>query len=321
MDIKAWLLLVTNLPGANQTLRMRVWRGLKASGAASLRDGVYLLPTSPAARRVFGEAGDQIRKGGGITHILPIDSEGESQGQAFAAMFDRTPDYAEIKQRIDALLKDGVGLSEAEARRRLAVVRRDVSTVNAIDFFPGAACAQLEHALADAEGALNAQFSPDEPHALRRHIKRLDRTAYQGRTWATREHLWIDRVCSAWLIRRFIDPKAKFLWLKRIKDCPRRAVGFDFDGAEFSHISSKITFEVLVESFGLDQDHALARLGSLVHYLDVGGVPVAEATGLAALMAGNRALCRDDDALLKASTPALDAFYAAFSSATEDAQR
>ena len=132
----------------------------------------------------------------------------------------------------------------------------------------------------DVEIALTAQFSPEEPHPARRKIVRLDRKDYRGRTWATRERLRIDRVCSAWLIRRFIDRKAKFVWLKRPKDCPKRAVGFDFDGAEFTHVDSKVTFEVLLASFGLEGDVGLVRLGALVHYLDVGCIPVAEAPGL-----------------------------------------
>src|SRR5262249_43689548 len=128
------------------------------------------------------------------------------------------------------------------------------------------------------------------------------------------EHLWIDRVASAWLIKRFIDPRAEFVWLKRVKDCPRRALGFDFNGAEFTHVDSKVTFEVLLASFGLEQDAGLARLGALIHHLDVGGIPVAEGPGLATIMAGARKLQPDDDALLKAMSPVFDSLYAGYCS-------
>jgi len=192
-----------------------------------------------------------------------------------------------------------------------------VGTLVARDFFPAQARGQVEGALADAEAALNARFAPDEPRAAHRKIPRRERKDYRGRTWATREHLWIDRVASAWLIRRFIDPDAKFLWLKRVKDCPKRALGFDFDSAEFSHIGAKVTFEVLLASFGLDHDTGLARMGALVHHLDVGGIPIAEGAGFAAVMTGARLLQQDDDALLKAMTPVLDSLYAAYSASTE----
>jgi hypothetical protein len=106
------------------------------------------------------------------------------------------------------------------------------------------------------------------------------------------------------------------LWLKRVKDCPKRALGFDFEGAEFTHVDSKITFEVLLASFDLEGDSALLRLGALVHHLDVGGIPVAEGPGLTTIMAGARALQKDDDALLTAMTPVLDSLYAGYASAS-----
>ena len=181
--------------------------------------------------------------------------------------------------------------------------------LRAHDFFPGKSQGQVQSALADAEAALNARFSPNEPRPAHRKIPRRDLKDFRGRTWATRQRMWIDRVCSAWLIRRFIDPKAKFVWLKHVQDKPKRAIGFDFDGAEFSHVDSKVTFEVLLTSFGLESDVGLARLGTLVHFLDVGGIPVAEAPGFAAIVSGARSLQPDDEALLLSVTPALDSLY------------
>jgi hypothetical protein len=216
---------------------------------------------------------------------------------------------------VDALKRELIQLAEPEARQRLAGVTREVGTIVSRDFFPGEPRKQMQGALADAEAAINARFAPDEPHAAHRKIRQRNTKDYRGRTWATREHLWIDRVASAWLIRRFIDPKAKFLWLKRVKDCPQRALGFDFDGAEFTHVDSKVTFEVLVSSFGLDGDAGLIHLGALVHHLDVGGIPIAEGPGFATIMAGARKLQSDDDALLKAMTPVLDSLYAEYAGA------
>lgn len=81
----------------------------------------------------------------------------------------------------------------------------------------------------------------------------------------------MDRLASAWLIGRFIDPSARFLWLASPDDCPDEALGFDFDGATFTHVEEKVTFETLLASFDLDSP-ALLRLGKLVHYLDVGDI-------------------------------------------------
>lgn len=313
----AWLLLITNLPGRNATLRMRVWRALNAAGAGLLRDGVYILPSSADSRRVFEEQGAEIKAANGLVQILAFDADSPDQHTELVKLFDRTGEYQEAIRRLDAFKRELAKCKETAARQRLSAIGREVATVVAQDFFPGQARGQMEGALADAEAALNARFAPDEPHAAHRKIPRRDPKDYRGHTWATREHLWIDRVCSAWLIRRFIDRDAVFLWLKRVKDRPKRALGFDFDGAEFSHVGAKVTFEVLLTSFGLDQDAGLARLGALVHHLDVGGIPIAEGAGFAAVMTGARLLQKDDDALLKAMTPVLDSLYAAYSAPPE----
>jgi hypothetical protein len=123
----------------------------------------------------------------------------------------------------------------------------------------------------------------------------------------------VDRVASAWLIRRFIDPQAHFLWLDAPADCPPEALGFDFDHATFTHIGDRVTFEVLLASFALEQDRGLMRLGAMVHALDVGGGFVPEAAGFEAMLAGARRHADDDDQLLVAMGAVLDALYAHFS--------
>ena len=295
---------------------MRIWRALKAAGVGLLRDGAYLLPNGERSREVLEEQGAEIKAAGGLVQLLSFDAESTEQSAEFVALFDRSEEYSEGIRRLDALKKEIGKLSEPEARQRMAGVAREVAGVVVRDFFPGEPRKQMEGALADAEAALNTRFAPDEPHAAHRRIRARDRRDYRGRTWATREHLWIDRVASAWLIRRFIDPKAKFLWLKRVKDCPKTALGFDFDGAEFTHVDSKVTFEVLLASFNLEEDPGLLRLGALVHHLDVGGIPIAEGPGFAAIMAGARLLQQDDDALLKAMAPVLDSLYAGYAGAS-----
>jgi len=308
-----WLMLINSVSGENKTARMRIWRALKASGAVALRDGVYLLPESESARAVFVEQSQEVVAAGGMAHIVAFEADDDAQQREFVRLFDRSTDYAELFGRLDSFKTEVAKLDEVEARRQAAALRRDTAALGAIDFFPGASRHQVEGALADAEAALNARFSPDEPHAAQGIIPKREKVQYRGRTWATRERPWIDRVASAWLIRRFIDPKAKFLWLKKPKDCPKTALGFDFDGAEFTHIGARVTFEVLAASFGLDNDRAIARLGALVHYLDVGGIPVPEAPGFAAIMAGARAQQANDDKLLQSMSAVLDALYTSYS--------
>jgi hypothetical protein len=305
-------MLITNLPGRIPTLRMRIWRALKAAGAGLLRDGVYVLPYSVAARRLFEEQRLEIKKAGGSAYVLPFESDSPDQNAELDHLFDRTAAYFELNRQLEAFRLDCARLPEDEARKRLNAIERDVAELQAIDFFPGKSSKQLQDVLEDAKSSLDALLSPDEPRAAHRKIPRRDRKDFQGRLWATRQHMWIDRVCSAWLIRRFIDRRARFVWLKRIQDKPKRAIGFDFDGAEYTHVDSKVTFEVLLTSFGLEANAGLARLGALVHFLDVGGIPVAEAKGFESIVSGARTLCAGDDALLKQVSPVLDSLYQSF---------
>jgi len=312
MTAKTWVMLVNSVSGENKTARMRIWRALKASGAAALRDGVYVLPDSDAARAVFAEQAAEANETGGSSHILPFNCEDDRQESAMVQLFDRSADYARLLGELGSLKLATAKLSEAGARRRLATLRGDVAALGVIDFFPGASRRQVESALVDAEAAVNARFSPDEPHSARGAVPRREKALYRGRVWATRRRPWVDRIASAWLIRRFVDPKAKFLWLKKARDCPKTAVGFDFDGAEFTHIGSRVTFQVLAASFGLDEDRAITRLGALVHYLDVGGIPAPEAAGFAAIMTGASLQQPDDDKLLQSLSAVLDALYASY---------
>jgi len=137
---------------------------------------------------------------------------------------------------------------------------------------------------------------------------------YQGRVWATRKKPWIDRLASAWLIKRFIDRKARFRWIDKPKDRPKGALGFDFDGADFTHVGNRVTFEVLLSSFGLDMDPALNRLASTIHFLDVGGIPVDDAKGLETILKGARDKARRDDELVLAAASIFDHVYSAYRS-------
>lgn len=308
-----WRLLIISLPSRSATPRMRVWRALKALGAAVLRDGVYLLPDSEAATQALAAQASEVIGSGGTAQVLVLDQPDLEQERHFRSLFDRNPDYSRLIENLRAFRAGLRRRGRSQATRAIKQLRREYDAVRATDYFAGPAAEQAGQALSEAEAALAALLSPGEPQPQTGRIARLDSKAYRNRTWATRARPWVDRMGSAWLIKRFIDPKARLLWLKNPKDCPRNALGFDFDGATFTHVGARVTFEVLLASFGLEDDKALARLGQLVHYLDVGGVPVAEARGLEMVLTGARAQCRDDDALLAEAGKTFDHLYQAYS--------
>lgn len=302
-----WLLLILSLPTENATARMRCWRALKSCGAAVLRDGVYLLPDSGANAATLKAIAEDLRANSGTAHLMPT----QSAAQDFRALFDRTTEFGELFALIAAARTDLREDSALHVLKQCRKLRKSLEQLVAIDFFPGEAQRQTDGALQALELDANRVLSPNEPQAVEQGIARLNIADYRGRTWATRSRPWVDRLASAWLIRRFIDPDARFIWLDAPGDCPRIALGFDFDGADFTHVGARVTFETLLASFGLETP-PLQRLGLLVHSLDAGGVQPPEATGVERVLAGMREAITDDDQLMQVAAGVFDGLLTAF---------
>ena len=300
--------LVLSLPTRNSTLRMRVWRALKDCGAAVLRDGVYLLPQAQAFDRLEKE----IRAHGGFAMTFDATPRASHDLEALRARFDRAADYGALVERVSAAK---ASLAALGPRRGLTAVRRleqAMDKLARIDFFPAEAKQQAAGALASLRQRYAELYSRTEPRPSMKGVRPLDLARYQKRIWATRKAPWVDRLASAWLIKRFIDREARFAWIARPSECPRKAVGFDYDGADFTHVKNRVTFEVLAAAFGLDADPALAKIGAAVHFLDVGGIPVPDAKGLETMLKGAKERARSDDALLSEAIRVLDLLYSAY---------
>ena len=308
----SWLLLILSLPTQSATARMRIWRALKAQGCAALRDGAYLLPANSEHETALRELADECVREGGSAWVMTTAPTTPGDADAYPLLFGRSDDYAALVKSWKEGARTLASLGIAELTRLQKKLRREYDALRAIDFFPDEASVEAEAAWTDFNTRLERLLSPDEPHETEGQVPRLNVAEYQGRLWATRRRLWVDRVASAWLIRRFIDRDARFQWLARPSDCPRKALGFDFDGATFSHVGEHVTFQTLLVSFGLEEDRGLVRLGEMVHTLDVGGEPVPEAKGFEAVMAGARERLTDDDALLAEMGTVLDSLYAHF---------
>lgn len=306
-----WLALVITLPTSPSAVRVRIWRALKASGCGALRDGVYLLPDRPDCEQVLDGLADEVRQAEGEATRLAFAARDADQQRQFEALFDRSDEYKAFERDLAQARRELRGAGEAPGRRALRALAQRLDALRSIDYFANARGAAVATALEDLRLECEARWSPGEPAArVKGAIEALDAADYQGRTWATRQRPWVDRLASAWLVRRFIDPSARFVWLKPSAKPPKAALGFDFDGARFTHVAGKVTFEVIAASFGLDDDAALRRLGEAVHYIDIGGAANEEAAGLEALIRGLQAQHDDDDALLEAALGVFDALYA-----------
>ena len=300
--------LVLSLPSRNSTLRMRLWRALKESGSGALRDGVYVLPAATDGA-ALARLETEIRANGGFALTAELTPRTAEQLAGLRRLFDRTAEYGPLVNRItlakNALSRLGSRRAQTEIRR----LERAVEKLVQIDFFPGEAKAQAAAALAGLKAAYAAMYAGGEPRSSKRALRQIDASRYQKRVWATRKAPWVDRLASAWLIKRFIDREARFMWIDRPSECPKKAVGFDFDGAEFTHVKNRVTFEVLMASFGLEKDPSLAAIGAAVHFLDVGGIPAPDAKGLETMLKGAREKSRSDDALLAEAMRVLDLLY------------
>lgn len=312
-----WLVLSATLPTHPSALRVRVWRALKATGAGTLREGVYLLPAHASSAEALWALERSISAAGADAHLLRLQARDAAQEAAFRALFDRAEPYAELRQAVKETRAQLRQAGEAELRRRLRALEQRLAQVQATDFFPGAACDKALAAVAALRRDIEKKLSPGEPTPTLTGLEPLDREAFQGRTWATRQRPWVDRLATAWLVQRFVDRSPRFVWLASPTDCPKRALGYDFDGARFTHRhlgegQELVSFEVVAHSFGLAADPALQRLGALVHCIDIGGAPVDEAPGVELLVRGLQARHAQDDALLAAALPLFDNLHAGY---------
>lgn len=309
MTKNSWLALVISLPTENATARMRIWRAVKTLGCAGLRDGVWLLPARPDLHERLDTVAEDARLSGGEAWVLTLQADAQ-QADAFPTLFDRSTDYSawlEELAQFDPLAED-----LPATRKQLKNLSKRLTALIENDYFHSPLQATAQARLQAAETALRKRSVMAEPAFQTGEPERLNLADFQGKIWATRRDLWVDRLASAWLIRRFIDPQAQFLWLTHTTDCPTEALGFDFDGARFTHIGRYVTFETLLHSFALAQDPALQRLAHLVHTLDVGG-NAPEAAGFSFLFKGLKYRTPDDTALLAEGGQLLNDLYCAFS--------
>ena len=297
-------LLISSLPTQNTTTRMRVWRSLKASGAAILRDGVYLLPIShsekfdPIANDVISEQGTAY-----VFHAeQPLNLE-------LVHFFSRKEEYDALYKQLTELRERQTKDKKKELLKQVRKLRKSIDALVEIDYYPDETQAQVLNELSSLELSIARQGEANEPQAIQAHIQLLNKSNYQNKIWATRKRPWIDRLASAWLIKTFIDTSPTFIWLETPSDCPKDALGFDFDDATFSHINHWVTFEVLLYSFNLETP-ALKKIAEIVHYLDVGGIEPPEAIGIEKIIQGIQSQISNDDQLFELSNHIFDGLYA-----------
>jgi hypothetical protein len=311
-----WLLLIHQLPPQPAYLRVKIWRRLQAMGAVAVKGAVYALPLNDQTQEDFRWLVREISGSGGEASLCEARFVDGLSDQQVRALFDaaRDADYEAIRKEASVLANDVAAQPErqAENRRQVARLRRQLSHIANLDFFGAsgraaaeAVVATLEARLAEAEPGVGAEDDMSSGEGLR---------GLHGRAWVTREGVHVDRIASAWLIRRFIDPGARFEFVPSKSGARRQGeIRFDMYEAEFTHEGDKCTFEVLLERAALD-DPALHAIGEVVHDIDLkdGKFGREETPGIAGLIGGIVLAHNDDEQRVARGAAMLDDLYRYF---------
>ncbi len=304
------LLLIVSLPPNPSSLRVRVWRRLRAIGAVALKRTVYLLPDTADHYELFQWLAQEIQRAGGEATLLRIDQiENMSSGEIVQLFHEaRNADYRRLGGRYRKLLQNLDRKSAASNPRvlgELAQLQRDYEKLHELDFFQAPEGAEVER----LREAIDMRTRPsEEPKRREKAAAKLQ--DLRGRRWVTRRRPHVDRIASAWLIKRFIDRDATFLFTDP-NDFPADTIAFDTPGAELSHVGEDCTFETLVKRAGL-RDQRLTRLAEIVHEADLrdGKFPRDEARGIDVVIRGLLAAHADDHEVLRHGLALFEGLYA-----------
>jgi hypothetical protein len=305
-----WLALLHQLPAKPPYQRVKVWRRLQAIGAAPLKNAAHVLPRSAEAEALFRALGEEIVAGGGEATLIGAELLAGQSDADVRGLFDaaRDVDYGEIADAARRLLETGPASGQ-----EIAKLQKRLEEVGRIDFF-GA------HGRQDADAALveleRQRYShPDVSRSA--PADAVEPEDLNGKTWVTRRGIHVDRIACAWLIRRFIDPKAQFRFVdaKSHVSAPGE-LRFDMVDAEFTHEGDRCSFETLLLRAHLTADVGLAALGEIIHELDIadGKFTRPETAGVGAMLSGVCASTDEDLDRIARASEALDQFYAFFSS-------
>jgi hypothetical protein len=296
----SWLLLLFSLPTNRNTERVAVWRRLRKMGAVQIKTSTYLLPDEAAQYEQFQWLAKQIRDyGGDSTLVRAQEIEGLARERVIS-MFNeaRAKTYVELRKSLQNFITRRRKMDAEEAASELERLTRQFREVRAVDFFDSPRGHDVAMLLRRAEGPRRSQ-----------PLQKLDVRQYQGKTWLTRPRPEIDRVGSAWLISKFVDRKAKFVFAPKTDSVPN-AIPFDMLDAEFSHHGNNCTFETLIRRFGI-LDKSLTKIGEMIHDADLDDARFqrVEAVGIDRVLKGWAKEGLSDQEILRRGFECFDALY------------
>jgi hypothetical protein len=307
---RRWLLLAHQLPASPSNLRVKTWRRLQDLGALAIKQSIYVLPDTPESREDFEWLRVEIEGSGGEAVVFAANHLDADAEAALVEEFRRSRQaaYTELAAELQRVRPSKEARRGPSQLRELSRYRERFQAIERIDFFGSAGRDRVASLLTALESKRHGAAAERDAADAR------DRSQYKGRLWVTRPRPGVDRMSSAWLIRRFIDPAASFAFITDAKNAPAGAVPFDMYGAGFGHEGDRCTFETLITTFGIG-DRAATRLSEVVHDLDLkdGKFAAPEAVTLGAAIDGLQMSCGDDHQLLEQGMILFEAMYRSFS--------
>jgi hypothetical protein len=321
---RRWLLFVHQLPSNPSNLRVRTWRRLQQLGAIPIKQAVYVLPDTPNAREDFEWLKTEVKAMGGDASVFAADSVDAWSDDALVEEFRRSRQdaYASLARDAEKAVKRAAGgrrprgARAPAVRRLLDIFRERLTAIEGIDFFGSAGRDRVVTLLDQLEG----HTDPSRPKTSSASTGSGEATSYQARLWITRPRPGVDRMASAWLIRRFIDPHARFGFAADQQMVPEEGVPFDMFGVEFSHQGDGCTFETLCSVFNI-REAAISRIAAIVHDLDLkdGRYGAPEEATVGAMIEGLQLAHTDDGALLAQGMTLFDSLYRSFEQSVRSA--
>lgn len=312
MQRAAWILMFYSMPSKPERNRLRIYRKLQKEGTLALKDGVHLLPFSEDRLELFMWLHQEMKILDGEMHFSVIEKFETLNDEEIIALFKLQAEtsYDVIEQKIKKLnaelpLNEATSKKEQNLEQAIKKITRDFESIHVVDFFESHKGKIVKESIKTLQAKLNSPSLP-KPTIVICNVQ-----DYKHKEWQTRKKPFVDRMASAWLIKRHIDTNATFIFDDTIDISKQNIITYDISGATFTHVGDLCTYEVLLQSFLLHGDVALEEIGKIIHNLDLNDDKyiTPEADGIKMILSAIRNNEKDDNAIIEKSHEIFDYLY------------
>ena len=320
-NIQGWLLFFCSIPSKPVASRMKIWRKLTRAGALPYKGAVYILPDNEENLEYFQWLVSEVVSMEGEGAFAKVKKMETANNEEIIHLFDeqREKEYRrvekgleEIERKLTGVKKGGTIPSKKSLLKQFSTIMREFGEIKKIDFFSSRGGEVIKRRLKIMEMEIKRIAGPEIKKQQAVIVPKSVKD-YKGKTWVTRENPFVDRMASAWLIKRFIDKEAVFQFMKEkeMANLDDNMILFDVRGGEFTHVGDMCTFEIILKSFGL-KDKGLKKIAELIHEIDLkdGKYDSPEAKGIEEILTGIRKVEKNNTEILEKGMAIFEMFYA-----------